>query len=157
MKIKNQNEVLLTPSRMAIMKNVDDNIIGKDMEKVWTSSIAGGSGKWCSHCGKQPGSFSERQTQNQRVYVCFLLSRVWFFATPWTVAHQAPLSMGFFQGRILEQVAISSSRGSSQPGDLPSPEIQPKSLASPALAGRFFTTRLLGSPMESNVTEQFRS
>ena len=34
MKIKNQNEVLLTPSRMAIMKNVDDNIVGKDMEKV---------------------------------------------------------------------------------------------------------------------------
>ena len=25
------------------------------------------------------------------------LSRVWLFATPWTVAHQAPLSMGFFR------------------------------------------------------------
>ena len=24
-----------------------------------------------------------------------LLSRVWLFATPWTAAHQAPLSMGF--------------------------------------------------------------
>jgi len=24
-----------------------------------------------------------------------LLSRVWLFATPWTVAYQAPLSMGF--------------------------------------------------------------
>ena len=36
------------------------------------------------------------------------------FVTPWTiVAHQAPLSMGFFQARILEWVAISSSRGSS--------------------------------------------
>ena len=23
-------------------------------------------------------------------------SRVWLFATPWTVAYQAPLSMGFF-------------------------------------------------------------
>jgi len=30
-------------------------------------------------------------------------------ATPWTVAHQAPLSMGFFQARILEQVIISYS------------------------------------------------
>ena len=36
---------------------------------------------------------------------------------PWTVACQAPLSMGFFQGRILEWVAISSSRGSSWPRD----------------------------------------
>ena len=26
---------------------------------------------------------------------CWLLSHVWLFATPWTVAHQAPLSMGF--------------------------------------------------------------
>ena len=35
--------------------------------------------------------------------------------TLWTVAHQAPLSMGFFQARTLDWVAISSSRGSSQP------------------------------------------
>ena len=33
----------------------------------------------------------------------------------WTVAHQALLSMGILQARILEWVAISSSRGSSQP------------------------------------------
>ena len=36
---------------------------------------------------------------------------------PWTVAHQAPLSMGIFQARILEWVALSSSRDSSQPRD----------------------------------------
>ena len=34
-------------------------------------------------------------------------------ATPWTVAFQAPLSMGFFQARILEYAAISFSRRSS--------------------------------------------
>ena len=45
------------------------------------------------------------------------LSHVWLFATPWTVAYQAPLSMGFFQARILEWVAISLSRRSSQPRD----------------------------------------
>ena len=33
------------------------------------------------------------------------------------IAHQAPLSMGILQGRILEWVAISFSRGSSQPRD----------------------------------------
>ena len=36
----------------------------------------------------------------------------------WTVAHQAPLSMGFSRQEVLGWVAISSSRGSSQPTDL---------------------------------------
>ena len=39
------------------------------------------------------------------------------FVTPWTVVHQIPLSMGFFQAGILEWVAIPSSRGFSQPRD----------------------------------------
>jgi len=38
-------------------------------------------------------------------------------ATPWTAAHQAPLSMGLLQARILEWVAMASSRGGSQPRD----------------------------------------
>ena len=38
-------------------------------------------------------------------------SRVWLFVTPWTVARQAPLSMGILQARILEWVAMPSSRG----------------------------------------------
>ena len=52
---------------------------------------------------------------------------VWLFATPWTIAHQAPLSMGFsrqeywgglpFLSPFLEWVSISYSRGSSQPED----------------------------------------
>ena len=46
-----------------------------------------------------------------------LLSHVQPFVTPWTAAHQAPLSMGLLQARILEWVAIPSSRGSSQPRD----------------------------------------
>ena len=37
------------------------------------------------------------------------LSRVWLFVTPWTVAHQAPLSMQILQTRILEWVAMTSS------------------------------------------------
>ena len=40
-------------------------------------------------------------------------SRVRPFVTPWTVAHQAPLSLGILQARILEWVAMPSSRGSS--------------------------------------------
>ena len=37
--------------------------------------------------------------------------------TPWTVACQAPLSMGILQARILEWIALLSPRGSSQPRD----------------------------------------
>ena len=44
-----------------------------------------------------------------------LFSHVQLFATPWTVACQAPLTMGILQARILEWVAISSSRRSSWP------------------------------------------
>ena len=38
------------------------------------------------------------------------LSHVRLFVSPWTVASQAPLSMGFFQARILEWLAISTSK-----------------------------------------------
>ena len=44
----------------------------------------------------------------------YVLSHIQLFATLWTVAHQAPLSMGILQARILEWIAIPSSRGSSQ-------------------------------------------
>ena len=37
--------------------------------------------------------------------------------TPWTVANEAPLSVGILQAAILEWVAMPSSRGSSQPRD----------------------------------------
>ena len=39
------------------------------------------------------------------------------FATPWTVSHQAPLSIGFSRQDILKWAAIPSSKGSSQPRD----------------------------------------
>ena len=61
---------------------------------------------------------------------CAVLSYVQLFGTPQTVAHQAPLSMGILQARILEWVAISFSRGSSQPRD----QTQVSHFA-----GRFFT------------------
>ena len=57
-------------------------------------------------------------------------------ATPWTVACQAPLSMGFSKQEYWDGFPFPS------PGDLPNPGIEPVSLTSPALAlaGRFFTT-----------------
>ena len=51
--------------------------------------------------------------------------------TLWTVAHQAPLSMGSHQARILEWVAIPSFRGLPDPGFQPrSPTLQVDSLPS---------------------------
>ena len=44
---------------------------------------------------KTAWQFFKTTTQNQRVCVCFLFSHVWFFATPWTVAHQAPRRAGW--------------------------------------------------------------
>ena len=49
--------------------------------------------------------------------VLSFFSRVWLFATPWTVARQAPSVHGILQARILESVAIPFSRGSSRPRD----------------------------------------
>ena len=61
-------------------------------------------------------------------------SHVQLFATPRTVAHQAPLSMGFSRHEYW------SGLPSPPPGDFPDPGIKPGSLMSPALAGSFFTT-----------------
>ena len=61
-------------------------------------------------------------------------SHVRFFTTSWTVAHQAPLSIGF------TREGYWSGSPCPPPGDLPDPGIEPKSLMSPALAGGFFYT-----------------
>ena len=55
-------------------------------------------------------------------------------ATPWTVASQAPLSMGFSRQEYWSGLPCSP------PGDLPHPGIEPTSLIPPASAGMFFTT-----------------
>ena len=56
------------------------------------------------------------------------------FVTPWTVARQAPLSMGFSRQEYWSGLPFPP------PGDLPDPGAEPASLKSPALAGGFFTT-----------------
>ena len=70
------------------------------------------------------------------------LSPVHPFVTPWTVAHQAPLSMGILQPRIPEWVAMPSSRGSSQPRD--------RTHVS-HIAGEFFTTEAPGKPQQAGA------
>ena len=64
----------------------------------------------------------------------YVLSRVWFCATPWTVAHQARLSMGLSRQEYWRGLPFPSQ------GDLPNPGIEPGSPVSPVLAGVFFIT-----------------
>ena len=61
------------------------------------------------------------------------------FATPWTVALQVPLFMGFSRQEYWSGLPCPSL-------DLPNPGIEPMCLISPVLSGRFFTTVPLGKP-----------
>ena len=74
-----------------------------------------------------------RDNQKRLFIVVQSLSRVGLFATPLTVARQAPLSIGFPKQESWSTLSFSS------PGDLPDPRMES---ASPALAGSFFTTEL---------------
>ena len=99
-----------------------------------------------SHLGKRRGRslewmfvmLSKWSTKEKGYcYVCMLshFSRVWLFATLWTVPCQAPLSMRFSRHKILEWVAIPFSRVSSWPKD--------RTCIS-CIAGGFFTAEPLG-------------
>ena len=70
------------------------------------------------------------------MYACMLScsSHVQLFATSWIIAHQAPLSMGFSRQDYWSGLLCP------HPGDLPHRRVEPTSLASLELAGRFFIT-----------------
>ena len=79
------------------------------------------------------------------LFVCVSLSRVQFFITSWTVAHQAPLSTEFSRQEYWSELPLPS------PGDLPKPEIEP---GSPALQA----DSLLSEPIYmSSSSVQFSS
>ena len=61
--------------------------------------------------------------------------------TPWTVARQAPLSLGFSRQEYWSELPFPS------PGDLPIPGIKP---TSHAFEGRFFFAEPSGKPQEVN-------
>ena len=74
-------------------------------------------------------------------HVVQLLSRVQPFATPWTLAHQAPLSMGFPRQEYWSGLLFSSSR------DLPNPGIEP---GSPALLADSLLSEPPGKALSSS-------
>ena len=67
------------------------------------------------------------------VNIC-VFSRVWLFATPWTVAHQTPLSMEFSRQAYRNKLPFPSQ------GIFLTQGLNRRSLVSPALASRFFTS-----------------
>ena len=69
------------------------------------------------------------------LFSCEVMSDI--VAIPWTIACQAPLTMGFSSQKYRSGLPLPS------PGDLPDPGIE---LVSPALVGRFFTTEPPGKP-----------
>jgi len=79
---------------------------------------------------------------NMYAWVLSRFSCVRLFVTPWTVACQAPVSIGFFRQEYWSGLPCPPA------GDLPDPGIKPASLMSPALAGGFFTTESPGKPMQ---------
>ena len=84
-----------------------------------------------------------QQNLNVSVHVCMLshFSRVWLFATLWTVAYQTPRSMGFPRQEYWSGLPYSP------PGDLLHPRIEPESSATPALAGGLLTAEPPGKPL----------
>ena len=80
-----------------------------------------------------------------KTVVCYVLShfsRVRLFATLWTVAHQAPLSMGFSREELWSGLPYPP------PGDLPSPGIEPRS---PTLLVGSLQSELPGKSKNSGV------
>ena len=80
--------------------------------------------------------FTMRSGDINSLFSCSVMSNS--FETPCTIAHQAPLSMGFFRQEYWNGLPCPPS------WDLPDPEIEP---TSPALAGGFFTTEPPGKPL----------
>ena len=82
-----------------------------------------------------------KPTISKERFKCIALISFYFqptFATIWTVAHQAPLSMGFSRQECWSGWPLPP------PGELPIPGIEPKFSA---LVGRFFTTEPPGKPL----------
>ena len=90
-----------------------------------------GSNPGCLHCRQILYCLSHQASPLTLLVVCVWVTQSCpTLATPWTVAHQAPLSMEFSRQEYWSGLPFPSA------GPLPNPGIEP---ASPALTGRFFT------------------
>ena len=92
----------------------------------------------------------KKKTLDKTIYkdAACSLSHFQLFATPWTVAHQAPRSTGFSRQEYWGGLPFPS------PGNCPDPEIKSTSHVSPALAGRVFSTEPAGKPLRCLLSHQ---
>ena len=103
----------------------------------------------CTMHTLRPGSHPCKCTKSKSLLSAQLLRHVRFFVTLWTVACQAPLSMGFSRQESWTGLPFLP------PGYLPDPGIEPES---PALVDGFFTTAPSGRPKNSDILgEELRS
>ena len=80
--------------------------------------------------------------KSEKKWKCYCSVMSDTFVTPWTIAYQAPLSMGFSRQKYW------SGSPCRPPGDLPDPGIKPMSIMSPELAGGFFTSRAIWKALQ---------
>ena len=119
----------VTSTRASTRKVAKNNALGYYMTLAWKSRI----NVWGDFCFSSPPLYTV-------VLRKYALSCVWLFVTPMDCSPPYSSVHGISQARILEWVALSSSRAFSWPRDwaLVSPE---------APAGRFFTTEPHGKPI----------
>ena len=72
----------------------------------------------CCLCGRTESNTTKRLSSSICTCMLSCFSRVWFFATPWTAAHQVPLSMGFSRLEYWSALPFPA------PGHLPHPGIK---------------------------------
>ena len=107
-------------------------LIAKSCRQIW--------GYFNLHASSLPGLWIDlKSLAPSALYTscmhAFRFSRAQLCATLWTVAHQAPLSMGFSRKEYWSGLPCHP-----PPGDIPYPGIKAQSLLCLTLAGRFFTT-----------------
>ena len=140
-------------------------MLNNSLEFKFTSTLVFPPWKWKINCDAFQHSHSlifhmfliaEWHYQKLSFYLCVVcvcvcvcvcvLSCVQLFVTSWTVDFQAPLSMEFSRQKYWSGLPLPP------PGDLPNPGIEPRCLASPSLAGRFFTTEPPGKSLVLFIT-----
>ena len=97
---------------------------GQDGQTLYSNVVDRRTGRQTNSRGGWQRGWEPMMTLPQREKVKVKsLSRVRLFATPWTVAYQAPLSTGFSRQEYWSGLPFPS------PGDLPNPGIEPRSPA----------------------------
>ena len=137
--------ICLSRNRFAICSQVQDSVT--DSSSIFLVYLLTSAGFWTMF----PPYLISRLSARWALSVCRLkpflcpcsvTECIWFFANPWTIACQAPLSMGFSRQEYSSRLPFPP------PGDFPDPGIKP---TSPALADRFFTIEHLEGALPQDL------